>query len=400
MCNLNPGDIEFRQEENDLHQFMKIRIIEAIDDPFLKSEWERLEKENDIFPQNTYRWCSAWWKYLAGKRKLHIVVALDDAGNAITIAPLCIERDFGIPVLRSIPVNFGDFYTFITPLGELSQAGTDSVLEYMASNKLWQWVRLEQVSEQSVLSRNLLSHNYREKWMTGCVIANFNSLKWVDYLSTLKKSFRKALNKRLKRIDECFSTGLTIVRTWEEYKDKFNEMAMIHQERWTDDHVPAKGTIELACWKDAIRRQFEAGKMVYYELLCDNIPVAYSLGFLHRGVYYSWHTSFRPDYRIYHPGVMIHAFMIRQFIDDGIFGINFMAGEYEYKLDWSPDRITEKSCMFTSVSKNLAALFLNCYYHNVRDKLKRIYHRFMQYRLLRAVSRSLMALWQKMSGVR
>ena len=85
---------------------MKIKIIRSIDDPFLKSEWERLEQETDIFPQSTYHWCSTWWKFLSEDRKLHIVMMLDDNGKTLCIAPLCIEHYCGVSVLRGFPIHF------------------------------------------------------------------------------------------------------------------------------------------------------------------------------------------------------------------------------------------------------------------------------------------------------
>ena len=87
-----------RTIESESIKYMESMIIDTIDDPFLKSEWERLEKEYDIFPQGTYRWCMTWWKYLGGKRRLHVVIVLDEKEKAAAIAPLCIERFFGIPV--------------------------------------------------------------------------------------------------------------------------------------------------------------------------------------------------------------------------------------------------------------------------------------------------------------
>jgi len=379
---------------------MEIRIIKSIDDPFLKSEWERLEKESDIFPQSSYHWCSTWWKFLSGKRKLHVVTALDDENKTAAIAPMCIERHFGIPVLRTFPIHFGDFYTFITSNAHSSPEGVIAILEYLASNRQWRWVRVDRVSETSFLAGKLNDYNYREKPMAGCVIADISGLDWESYLSSLKKSFRSDLLRRLKIMHKAFKPELICVRTWKEYEGKFDEMVEIHRNRWMDDNSPAKGTIELACWKEAIRGQFEDGKMIYYQLLFDSICVAYDLGFLHKGTYYDWHTSFRPDYRSYSPGIMLQALMIKHFIENGVSRINFMSGDYYYKLHWTADQRLEGNYMFSSTPNNIAAFFLNWYYYNFRDNLRAFYRRAMQYSKLRAFSKITIFIRQKLTGLR
>jgi len=378
---------------------MEIRIIETIDDPFLQSEWIRLEQEGDVFPQNSYNWCSTWWKYLGGERKLHVVMAMDEKGKVHGIAPLCIERHFGIPVLRSFPIHFGDFYSFITLNNTISQLAINCILEYLASNRLWRWVWLDQVSEKSNLVRSLEDYNYQKKRMTGCVIIDFADMTWKTYLSVLKKNFRAELRRRLRKIHAEFKVELVTTSRWEEYKDKFNEMVAIYQDRWVDDNRPAKRSKELDCWRDAIEGQFEKKKMVYYQLLFDGIPVAYRLGFLHQGTYYAWHTSFNPDYRKYYPGILIMALMIQHFMDSDVVQINFMAGEYGWKLDWKQERKIEANYMFTSPPDNVAGFLLHYYYHNLRDKLKSVYHRIMKYGTLRAISRNVIRLRQKIVGM-
>ncbi|MCD6474797.1 MAG: GNAT family N-acetyltransferase [Anaerolineaceae bacterium] len=379
---------------------MEIRIIEAIDDPFLQSEWIRLEQEGDVFPQNSYNWCSTWWKYLGGKRKLHVVMAMDEKGKVHGIAPLCIERHFGIPVLRSFPIHFGDFYSFITLNNTISQSAINCILEYLASNRLWRWVWLDQVSEKSNLVRSLEDYNYQKKRMTGCVIVDFADMTWDDYLSVLKTKYRSELRRRLKKASKSFTLHLKIIRDWGEYRDKFGEMLGIFHERWRNDYRPNKGRNEQICWQESIKGQFEKGKMIYYQLLFDNTLVAYSLGFLHQGVFFAWHASFNPKYRSYYPGILIHALMTKDLMGRNISYINFMAGEYGWKLDWSPDRKIEANYMFTSPPDNVSGFLLRCYYHNLRDKLKSVYHRIMKYGTLRAISRNVIRLRQKIVGMR
>ncbi len=380
---------------------MDIQIFTDIDDPFLQSEWVRLQREGDIFPQSSYHWCATWWKHLRGRRTLHIVMVVDGQGRALAIAPLCIERHFGVKVLRSFPVHFGDYYTFINGSDPVAtKAAYDSILEYIARSRNWAWVRLEQVVESDVLAQTLREGGYCGKRMTSSVIANFLGLSWEEYLGKLHRRFRKNLRNRMRKIDTNFKVTLKIVTKWDSYEREYDAMRTMHEQRWHDDNAPPKSVAENGCWREAIRGQFAAGEMVYFLLLFNGEQVAYRMGFIHHGTYFAWHTGFNPKYRDYYPGVMIMAYMIQEFLKNGIASVNFMAGEYDWKLDWSPERTVISHYMFSSPSTSARAALLNFYHHRVRDRMKASYHLMMEKRLLRALSRQVITLRQKMAGQR
>ena len=379
---------------------MNIRVFDEIDDPFLKSEWERLEVEADVFPQSTYHWCATWWKHLSGRRKLHVVMLLDAAEKAVAIAPLCIERHFGFRVLRSFPIHFGDFYTFIVSPNWHSVEACGTIIDYILSNRHWRWVRLEQVPEQGALCMQLEQRPFRCKRMTGCVLINYEGLDWTGYLSRLKSKRRWNIRKQLKELRSNYEVTFDLVTESEHFAPLFDEMTAIHEKRWEDDRSPAKRGKQLACRREAIAGQFGEGKMWCCRLILNGEVAAYHLGFLHRQVFYDWHVGFHPKFARNHVGVMILGFMIPEFIERGVERINYMAGDYDWKLAWSPDRRTEANYMFSSPTAGPVSGFLNWYHHCLRDRLKAAYHRMMELKLLRAISRNVISLKQKLSGSR
>lgn len=319
-------------------------------------------------------------------------MALDGDAKALAIAPLCIERHWGVRVLRSFPIHFGDFYTFlVSPNGQSEEAGR-AIMDYVVSNKHWRWVRLEQVPEHSDLRRQLDRLSLRRKRMTGCVIIDYEGLDWNGYLSRLKSKRRWNIRKQLRDIRSNHEAELHVTTTSEGFAPLFEEMVAIHEKRWQDDSSPAKKPKHLACWREAIAGQSGKGNMWYCRLILDGEVAAYHLGFLHRQVFYGWHVGFDPKFARNHVGVMILGFMIPEFMERGVQRINYMAGDYDWKLAWSPDRLVESNYLFSSPSNGLASWMLNLYHHSLRDKLKRFYHRLMEYKPLRAVSRNVQLL--------
>ena len=378
---------------------LKIHIVKNITDPFLKSEWERLARASDVFPQSTYHWCATWWKYLSGKRKLYVVMVLGENGKALGIAPLCVERHFGIPVLRSFPINFSDFYTFLVQPGNSAEAVYETLLKHINSRKDWYWVRIEKVSQADQFSIKLAQNGYLQRKMTACVLIDFSGLDWHSYLLRLKAKRRWNINKQLKEIRNGYDAKLEMVTTYDDFMPFLDEMILVHAKRWKEDNL-SKSPKVSACWREAIEGQFLKGSMIYCRLALNGKVAAYHLGFMHRNIFYDWHISFEPEFARNQVGVMILGFMIPQFMERKIEKINYMAGEYDWKLAWSPDRRTEANYMFTSPSNNIAAFFLNGYHHNLREKLKAGYYKMMKYHLLRSVSRRAIWLRQKLAGLR
>ena len=157
---------------------MKIRVFDEIDDPFLKSEWERLEVETDVFPQSTYHWCATWWKHSSGRRKLHVVILLDATGRAVGIAPLCIERHFGFIVLRSFPVNFGDFFDILVSSKTNDEDVFAVLFDYLKRYERWNSVLLTPINDSSRLFGFLSSKAVSAKHLVGNIVADISSPTW------------------------------------------------------------------------------------------------------------------------------------------------------------------------------------------------------------------------------
>ncbi len=378
---------------------MRIRIAENIDDPFLRSEWERLEQEGDVFPQNTYHWCSTWWKYLRGKRKLHIVMALDDEGKALGIAPLCIERHFGVRILRSFPIHFGDFYTFITANNKDSKRAIGRIVEYMNSDTQWRWSRLEQVSESSTIYDVLRSRQYFPKKMTGCILLDFEGINWEQFVTRLKASSRKNVRRRLRKMNRECEVEFECLKDQERFDRLFQEMIDMYTDR-LKYLKPVRSEKEIMAFQEAIDYSYKKKNSISFCLFLNGTLAAYCVGFLHGKTYYNWRSSANRGLLRYHSAVMIYAYVIQWLIEQGFHKMNFMAGEYDWKLDWSPDRRTENNYMFSSPSNDLVSGFLNWYHHRVRDRLKETYHWMMGFRILRVVSKNAILLKQKLGGIR
>ncbi|MCP4177470.1 MAG: hypothetical protein GY756_06870, partial [bacterium] len=129
---------------------MNIKIYNEIDSPELEEAWNRIVAENNYFPQSSYGWCAPWWRRLSGRLELYIIAVIDDEGSICALAPMCIEKKVTMKILRSFPVHFGDFFTFLVPENN-SKYYYSCILNHMQSYSHWEFIRIEQVNNKDSL---------------------------------------------------------------------------------------------------------------------------------------------------------------------------------------------------------------------------------------------------------
>jgi CelD/BcsL family acetyltransferase involved in cellulose biosynthesis len=76
------------------------------------------------------------------------------------------------------------------------------------------------------------------------------------------------------------------------------------------------------------------------EVLCSTLRhehrlMSYTLGFVHRGVYYHWNIGFDAAYEAIAPNKLHHQFLIEECFRRHYLEFDFMRGEYEYKYKWT-----------------------------------------------------------------
>jgi hypothetical protein len=70
-----------------------------------------------------------------------------------------------------------------------------------------------------------------------------------------------------------------------------------------------------------------------YLLSVDGRPIAWRIGFLYKGVYYSHHVGYEPDFEEWHPGVVTHLYSIRDLTEacTGVHTLDMLYGDNDFK---------------------------------------------------------------------
>lgn len=355
---------------------MKIIIVHDIDDNFLKTEWERLEKECNIFPQSTHHWCATWWKALGEGRRLHIVLVQDKAGLTVGIAPFIIDNFCGLRYLRSIPENYGDFYTFLVAPGYDTTAVHSAILMSLQQFSTWHSILLVNVNSASPLAKHLEEVQYPifSHVLTKNVVTKLNFSNFDGYLGLLSKNRRRFIRKKQCDFELDFVITCTFSTETARYLECFDEISELQRKRGEIDR-PQRSSVYMQLVRESLGHAFATSQMCLLEVRADGRLAAYRLGFLHNNIYYDWNTSYEPDFETYSPGSLSIAYLMEQLRQRGVERVDFMAGYYDYKVSYSPAPEIREQRLYLFGNGSWRSRLIIYYFLTGREQIKKLYNR-------------------------
>lgn len=349
----------------------KIKIFDNIHDAELKAAWIKLEQDNDIFPQMYYEWIEPWVSLRFGSRKLHIItVRLKD--QIIAIAPFCIERKFGIKVLTSIPIHYGDKYEFIFSSNSNVNELLKVVFTYIKKSKDYHAVKINQITENSSLFYFLKKSDFDEKLLTICPFSDFSNTSFDEYLMELNRKVRSDFRRRQKRLNEIGTLTFETHSSSEYYKENQDTFREIYEKRWGDIDKNLPGDVFYKCREESYVYCLDNNKALIVVLKLDDRIIGYRLGFISDSCYFDWKICFDKEYSKFGIGSIMTGRLIEKLKEDDINCINHGAGNYSYKRDWAPRKITVKNYMFLMKHNNMLSYIHNKYELKYKQILKDI----------------------------
>jgi CelD/BcsL family acetyltransferase involved in cellulose biosynthesis len=368
-----------------------LRIYNEINDPELVHNWKRLENNSDCHPQVYYEWCEPWWREYSMGRELHIVAVFDQKRKLVGIAPLCIENILGLKILRSIPIRFGDFYSFIIDSNIDKFRIISEILLYLKSFKKWHIVQLTQVNKNNILWNRLNDTGFKAKFLCKIHIVEIENVIFEKYLEILPKKLRQQYHNRLRRISKIGEIKFEYIDNVLDYLKYFHEMKNIYYYRWINNRRKSPSDKYYSVQKDAIHGLFNSRNFLLLVLKLNNEIIAYRLGAVKNGIYYAWKVSHNPEYNSYSPGILLIGKIIEKLIQRKYKQINFGAGDYDWKRRWATPEMESANYEFIIGRKNsIPVRFYIKYRIKWREKFIRLYFIVSKISLIRTLSRRIL----------
>lgn len=323
---------------------MHIKVIQREEEFFqLGPRWEELAKDSasaTVF--QSWEWASTWWEYHRSNRKLYIVLAEDEQGRLLGVAPFVRPAIHLYRRFMLLGTGGTDYLDFILRNGYESEV-LEVILEHFAHReKSWEILDLQEVPEGSPLVRlmpELAAGRGVDLYRHEQSVCPFLELPaTVEELpGLLGKKFRDNLKYYGRRLEREHEVEYRRLREPENLEEAMGEFFRLHQSRWLKKGLP--GSFLTRGFRNfhlsVARRFLKNGRLGLYLLKVDGQPVAalYSFRDERRAYYYS--GGFDPAWERASAGTLLLYHAIRDAIDGGLQIFDFLRGDESYKHRWT-----------------------------------------------------------------
>lgn len=363
---------------------MNIELFKDINDPRLKNIWQLILYKSNSFPQSSWEWCSHWWSHIGSNAEVRIFVVYGDDGEAVALAPFIVDSLLGIKYLRSMPVNYGDYFDFVISNGSDFMACCSLILENVNALTGYHSLLLVNVNERSHVAKCIdnLNLNFRSKCLVKVIVSELMSASLEEYLTKISKKRRAEVRRKIRNLENNFKVEVKYITDLDIFLNSFDEMLCLQSKRWGKGR-PSRSDSYIKLMRDSLSECFACGMMALLEVRADSKLIAYRVGFVQNGVFFDWNTSYDTNFEEYSPGALSIAYLAGQLVKHDIQEIDFMAGYYDYKLSFSPKSRIYENRIYVSSRKSLRSKFVAWYFMSGRDLAKRVYSQIRDFRLVK-----------------
>jgi CelD/BcsL family acetyltransferase involved in cellulose biosynthesis len=350
----------------------------------LETPWKALfQSTARPVPFLAWEWVTTWWKHFGKAAKLFVILAKDDAGRIVGIAPLQIatRRAFGIFPVRSLEfIGYrgssvcADHLDFMTASGaphvpedavtqptwlcDPTRTVSEALLEAVfAARKEWDCIELADLSEESALPSLLNDQARRRKFRLAegagqvcpCVPL---APSWTELLKIVKEKKRSAIKWRRKKLLQAYPTQFQIFADPAQVDAALDTLARLHTLSRQRKHETGNfyRADYQAFHRDVARAMARAGYLYIAQMDCDGRPVASTYGFHVGSVLFDYQKGYDPAYSRDGVGSVLTGMVIEDAIERlHAQELDFLRGTEEYKYFWATrDRKTRTILLWSA----------------------------------------------------
>jgi CelD/BcsL family acetyltransferase involved in cellulose biosynthesis len=325
--------------------------IERIEDSArfadLREEWGTLlaaSPSNCLFL--TWEWLSTWWKHLAGRRRLNLLLVRDGRELA-AIAPLAwrppaLFRLIPFPALEFLGTGIvgSDHLDIIVRRGREREVH-DALAAALADAP--SVLELAQVHPESSFAAKFAQRfgrkerSIRDAVTDICPFIDLAGHTWESYLESLGPAHRYNVRRRMRNLTKHFDVRFEQVQTEAERHDALSALVAFHTSRWRErGGSEAFETPELLSFYDEMSRlALQRGWLRLFVLRLNGRPTAVFHGYRYGRVFYFYQSGFDLTFTKESVGLVTLALTIQRAIEEGATEYDLLRGAEPYKFLWT-----------------------------------------------------------------
>jgi CelD/BcsL family acetyltransferase involved in cellulose biosynthesis len=338
---------------------LTLRSIETAEEfRALREDWDALVQQNPattIF--QTWEWLYSWWEAYGSAHRLRILVASDESGRILAIAPLMIRWSrVGFWPMRTLEFIGGhsaasEYLDFVTLPG-METVAASRFMTHLVEEGGWDLLRFYQLAGDGTTrqlvceSKDSDLHLSPIDMQPSLYIALRTS--WESYVEGLRPHARKNLRQYRRRIEAAGTFEVVEERDYSEASlaefERLHKARMRLAGRVTNFESPAFGTFHRLVAERCAKR----GTLRVYFLRHEGKNVATLYGFALHGRFFFYNSGFDPEYGSQNVGTALLSYAIERCIDAGMTEFDFL-GPGDYKERWG---VEERQKLTFAVSRN------------------------------------------------
>lgn len=313
----------------------------------IREEWTELLAHSSadcIFL--TWEWLYTWWKHLAGKRKLHVLV-IRSGEDLIGIAPLASPSTKLIRLAHIRALEFlgtgsvgSDYLDIIARRGKEVEV-LDILVEYLQREKFV--LDLKQLAKDASLAFQLAARLEHQHWNRSeihtnvCPFIDLAGHNWQSFQAGLGPKHRYNFHRRLKNLYHEFDARFECIVSEDRRSAALAALVALHnrrmQERGGSDGLHSS---ELVGFHEELTGLALArGWLRLFVLTLNNEKAAALYGFMYGKKFYFYQSGFDPRYSPYSVGLVTMGMTIEAAIEDGAEEFDLLHGDEKYKSLWA-----------------------------------------------------------------
>lgn len=319
----------------------RIHVNSVSDFKTLQSNWQDWHDLYQQVPKSSvfqsYEWNSAWWNAF-GEGKSLLILEARAGDRLVGIAPMMVVEG-SLPGSRStylclIGGKDSDYQDFLVH-PRFSTEVFSSFARWLAANDdRWDHVFFRSVPEWSPL-RHWSSPDWDSEGYSTYFKARYKAptLLFSDPDEIQKLPNKKSLKRHFNYYNREGNLEFENLRTAEEIEPYLESFFSQHQERWNTTDTPSQFNNRASrdFYHELVHQLSSLGQVLFSTVKFDGTPIAYHLGFEHRGCLIWYKPTYNPQFEKHSPGQVLLKFILEYALEIGLKELDFTVGDEPYK---------------------------------------------------------------------
>ncbi|HEV2117888.1 MAG TPA: GNAT family N-acetyltransferase [Terriglobales bacterium] len=297
----------------------------------------------------TWEWCEAWWKNYGAGRPLFVLAAWE--GSELQgVLPLYVDKarhwGAGWEVLRVVGDGSrdSDYLDGFIRIGFEREIARGFVDFLAGHRQQWDWLQIEGAAQGSPCVVSLSECARERGWNLASETIPCATLSlpksWNDYLRVLQPRMRSKVRSSLARIEGQFGTAPSECVSPANIEEWLPELFDLHARRWQQSYKPGVfgDPAKRNFYRDISHRALAKGWLAFHRLAWSERALALQYGFRYRNRFYLLQEGYDPAFEDLRPGVVLRAWLMRHWIEEGLEQYDFLAGAAPHKLAWGAEQ--------------------------------------------------------------